>query len=214
MDIFGRSFPVINPYRLYESMPRPDGWHFSKTCPVTSQKVQKLIWDATKLAKGLKVLRHAVNQAFKPLSDESISEESPTHGERKRWRASSKMPVTPEGFSMKVQATSETAGEKAQATPPAMSMSTPLTPPADLASDRDVTSAKAQATPAPDDIPAKVQATLELGVEVAKIEPTPTPEADQGAITVETRPPPPSGTSCRRGNTATSPPQYQHRRTQ
>ena len=52
MQIFRRSFPVINPYRLYESMQKYDGWHFSKTCPVVAHKVQTVTLGFVQACQG------------------------------------------------------------------------------------------------------------------------------------------------------------------
>ena len=198
MKIFRQSFPVVNPYRLYESMSKPDGWHFSMTCPIVSSKVQKLLWDATKLAKGLKVLRYAANQKFKPLADEFMSEDSPSRGDKNRWRKSSKIPdstadltfapVTPTGFRAKAQATSETAGERAQAAPPDAIMSSPSAPPPNFPDELEVTSAKAQATSVSSTSPAKAQATLKQELPAVKVE----AEGLEAATSAPSRPPPPA----------------------
>ena len=198
MQIFRQSFPVVNPFRLYETMSKYDGRHFSMTCPIVSLKVQKLLWDATKLAKGIKVLRYAANQKFKPLADEFMSEDSPTRGDKNRWKRTNKIPdtpesftfapVTPTGFRAKAQATSETAGERAQAAPPDAIMSSPSAAPPDFPADQEVTSTKAQAASVGPTSPAKAQAALEHDLPAIKVE----PEDQEEATSATSRPPPPA----------------------
>ena len=86
MNIFRANFPCINPDGVYGKLPKPDNWHFHPSCPTTSNNVQRLIWNALKFAKGMRVLRFAVKGDWEAQFAERLNLDNEPLVRPDRWR--------------------------------------------------------------------------------------------------------------------------------